>query len=194
MYLRTLSIALALVCVSATSSGNTAQRNDVESVLARFADEATLQINAADQDLLLVDMASKNFSTAESGLASKFVETANTALAPLREKYGDVRLNVSSYAGRCTALRAISDARATALNRKIRGLDKRINTADLQALYASIQAKFLAGKILGKPVSGAEMTEIFLGHLRSQKPSEPEIGWTSLDTVGSAMSASDSCI
>jgi len=156
-----LSVALAICILAAMpAAGQSEGEMDalIESRLAYWKSQET----AADSDLALIDAVFQKFLAAAKPNKRELVPAeVNNALAPIKSRYSDYRLNYLSLSDYCPVIRTLIDARTNRLNRKLESLNSQSLILKLSILWRKILVNKQISEILAKQVPDSDVSGPF---------------------------------
>lgn len=156
--------------------------------MARWA----LQTESGENDNRLADSVMRAFFVATAWKPSGVSPVeVNSALAPLKARFPDYRLNYKSDEDYCPVLRAIRDAESSANKRRIQSLDMHLKVLLISMLHNDLTQLRLLEGITGKPTEDAAIDKVFLDQLQEMKSDDLLIGWSNVDYSDSPLSARD---
>jgi hypothetical protein len=183
-------MALALLPISVQAQSGETLRRSFKREIARWE----LQQASAEKDAKLTEKVHVAFLVAAKPLMGAATpESVNAALAPLKARYPDFRLNYRSERDYCSIRRALNDARVSALRRSSDALQKQNGLLLLEATWSSVLVKMRAERILGRNMNEDDVAEAFEWGLSTAASGEVEVTWNSMDYQGEDLGTGDGC-
>lgn len=171
-----------LVGATATTSIRAQESDNVEQKFLTRIDSWKIQERSADRDVRLVDEVYRQFVTDFSITDETSMRIRmNEVLEPLFSRFPDYRLKYSSKNDYCPIVRAIFEARSSALSRKSEALNKEIGLLSLLNTYRSIKVQNKIDDIKGINLSQTDVAQAFTDQLGDGGDTHIKTDWGMMD-------------